>query len=327
MPAEVLSVPIIDVSPLFSTEESNIELRQKTVKEIGDACRDWGFFYVVGHNILPEVVQEFKTQSFDFFRKPKEFKRTILRKPDNLRGYFDQELTKQKLDWKEVFDYGAENTTNDSGLKVDGGNLWPEGMSEFKSTLIHFYQSMYDLSQELVLAMFASLNVDPKELQKETKGSYDTSIFRLNLYPACPDPNKHLGVGPHTDSGSLTVLLQDDKVSSLQVQRDGKFYDIPPVPNSFVINIGDMTQVWSNDLYKAPVHQVLTNKENERFSAAFFLTLSYDAIVEPLKQCISEEQPPIYKPFTWGEFLKGRVAGNYADVGEDLQISHYKIKY
>jgi len=321
-----LNVPIIDISSLVSPTSQPDELR-KTVAEIGKACEEWGFFYIVGHGIDPSFIQRVQALSRDFFERPKEFKKTVGRTSSNFRGYTDSELTKQTVDWKEAFDFGAEiEKIEERTFEIEGDNRWPQGMPEFRSNMIAYFDAMHSVSEKLMSAIFTALKENPERFVKDFDGSRDTSLVRLNYYPICPNPKAHLGVGPHSDAGALTILWQDQDVSSLQVEKEGVFYDVYPVPNSFVINIGDMAQVWSNGLYKAPVHRVLANHHKERFSAPFFYTPSYSCNIQPLDTCVSKTNPAKYRSINWGDFRKGRFAGDYADVGEEIQIKHFEIK-
>lgn len=87
-----------------------------------------------------------------------------------------------------------------------------------------------------------------------------------------------------------------------------------------------MVQVWSNDKYKGPVHRVLVNPTQGRLSIPYFLCPSYSCIIEPLKETVDSDHPVKYKPIHWGHFRKSRYEGDYADVGEEIQIAHYEIK-
>lgn len=95
--------------------------------------------------------------------------------------------------------------------------------------------------------MWKGLGGDLDYVEKQFRNAH-TTLFRVNYYPKCPTPDAYLGVGPHTDAGAVTVLLQDDGVNSLQVQRNGVWYNMPPIPDSFVINTGDMCQVRTYEL-------------------------------------------------------------------------------
>ena len=131
-----------------------------------------------------------------------------------------------------------------------------------------------------------------------------------------------MAVHHHTDAGALTVLLQDDSVHSLQVWRDNVWHFIPPIPDTFVINVGDMVQVWSNDQYQAPLHRVLANRTSQRYSAPFFYNPAYSTDVVPAVLNGS----PRYDPVNWGEFRRKRFQGDYANHGEEIQIAHYRRK-
>jgi isopenicillin N synthase-like dioxygenase len=127
-----------------------------------------------------------------------------------------------------------------------------------------------------------------------------------------------LGVHHHSDAGALTLLWQSD-TAGLQVYRDGYWFGIPPIHDAFVINIGDMVQVWSNDLYVAPQHRVIAMNQVDRFSFPYFCNPSYDAVVEPLNLAATH-----YRPIHWGEFRRKRADGDFADYGVEVQISDYR---
>ena len=156
-----------------------------------------------------------------------------------------------------------------------------------------------------------------------------TSYLRLNYYPVA-DPlagegadGGDLGIHHHTDAGAVTVLLQDE-VPGLQVYRDGAWYGVEPRDDAFVINIGDMVQVWSNDIYRAPIHRVLAMENADRYSFAFFSNPAYEAEIAPLAETVSPQRPARYRGFSWGEFRRKRADGDFADYGTEVQISDYR---
>ena len=157
--------------------------------------------------------------------------------------------------------------------------------------------------------------------------------LRLNHYPLCENPAPadaptgppvgHLGISHHSDAGAVTVLLQDGH-SGLQVERNGTWHNVDADRGSIIINIGDVVQVWSNDRYQAPLHRVLASDCHVRYSAPFFLNPSFQTDYAPL-QTAHRNDSPRYRPINWGDFRNGRAAGDYADVGEEIQIAHYRI--
>ena len=164
----------------------------------------------------------------------------------------------------------------------------------------------------------------PGEHLGQCFGPSQTSFLRLNYYPHCDTPADHLGISHHTDAGALTVLLQDDQ-PGLQFEHQGRWHTVEPIEDALVINIGDIVQVWSNDEYSAPLHRVLASAESERFSAPFFYNPSYATDYAPLPGVVSADSPQRYRPINWGTFRADRASGDYANYGEEIQISQFRI--
>jgi isopenicillin N synthase-like dioxygenase len=311
------SIPVIDIGRLAEP---------RTLHAIDAACRDWGFFQVTGHGIDARICDDVFGAARSFFAQPDDVKRSILRTADNPWGYYDRELTKNTRDWKQVYDYGPP----------DGGVIepqWPRGLPAFAASVRNYFDACERVAQRLLGAIAVNLGVAPATLAAGF-GAAQTSFVRLNYYPACPLPAVpsgtripapgFLGVNHHTDAGALTLLLQDD-VPGLEVMREGRWHLVEPRHGALVINIGDIVQVWSNDRYRAALHRALTNAEHERYSAPFFYNPSYQTHYAPLPTTVDAEHPARYRAIPWGEFRARRSAGDYADYGEEVQISHYAL--
>ena len=314
-------IPIIDVRNLPDGYEA--------MRLLDDACKEWGFFQIVGHGIDQVLCQETLRQMGQFFSLPGGEKRSIIRTADNAWGYFDREFTKNVRDWKEVFDVGPPE---DRGPLAGTVPQWPKSLPGFKSTLQAYADACERIARLLLSSIATILGAAPIDLYRAFEPEH-SSFLRLNYYPLCaeaatPDsptvPEEgHLGISHHTDAGALTVLMQSS-VAGLQVKRRGHWYLIEPQDDALIINIGDIVQVWSNDRYKAPLHRVVTNSHFERYSAAFFFNPSYEANYAPLPSVCDENNPPLYEPINWGEFRAGRAADDYADLGEEIQISRFR---
>jgi len=311
----ISQVPVIDVSKL-----ARLEARQA----IDVACRDWGMFYIAGHGIARSVIASLQEQMHSFFAQPLASKREIVRTAENPWGFYDRELTKHTPDWKQVYDFGP----------VDGGPIqpqWPTGLPAFPAAIQAYYDACDTLSLELLRVISVNLGLSAQALDACFRPAH-TSFLRLNYYPRCPTPvrptdlamaeNGYLGINHHTDAGALTLLLQDEQ-PGLEVFHEGTWALVEPLPDTLVVNIGDIVQVWSNDRYKAPLHRVLANADKERFSVPFFFNPGYSTSYAPLPSTVDAQSPARYRAINWGEFRAHRAAGDYADAGEYHQISHY----
>ncbi len=314
-------IPVIDIRQLNAPA---------TLQALDSACRDWGFFQVVNHGIEQRILDTLSERSLAFFTQPKALKQTIARTADNPWGYFDEELTKNTPDWKEIFDYGpAEDATGEGMPPLHP--QWPDSVPGFKTAVLDYYRACETVAFALLDAIARNLGAEPAILGSAFKPRH-TSFVRLNYYPVCPNPssppatqppeNGYLGVNHHTDAGALTVLHQADE-PGLEVFKAGTWHLVALRPEALVVNIGDIVQVWSNDTYQAALHRVRANDERVRTSAPFFLNPAYDADYAPLPSRVDAAHPPRYRPINWGEFRAGRAAGDYADQGEEVQISHY----
>jgi isopenicillin N synthase-like dioxygenase len=260
-----------------------------------------------------------------FFAMPLAAKRAIERTAANPWGFYDQELTRRTRDWKQIYDYGPP----------DGDAIvpqWPAGLAGFRAAIEAHYAACDAIALRLLHVLAANLGVAPDALDRYFRPAH-TSFLRLNYYPRCPQPERpagqrvasegFLGVNHHTDSGVLTLLLQDEQ-PGLEVLKDGRWHLVEPRRDALVVNIGDIVQVWSNDRYRAALHRGLASAEHERLSAPFFFNPAYDAIYAPLGPAVDAAHPAVYRPIVWREFRARRAAGDYADHGEYAQISDYQ---
>jgi isopenicillin N synthase-like dioxygenase len=285
-------------------------------RAIDAACREWGFFQAIDHGIDLRQIAALQKQMRAFFALPLEAKREIERTAANPWGYYDRELTRHKLDWKQIFDVGPPDG---AGIEPQ----WPARLPEFRAAIEKFYDACNVLSMRILGAISLELGLPARALDGLFRPEH-TSFLRLNFYPRCPSPGGHLGVSPHTDSGAVTVLLQDDQ-PGLEVFHEGDWRLVEPMRDALVVNIGDIVQVWSNDRYKAALHRAIVRQDAERFTAAFFLNPAYSADYAPLPTTVDAWHPARYRSINWREFRSRRTAGDYAPAGEYAQISQYKL--
>ncbi len=321
------SVPVIDVAGLAGGAGVSGD---RSVREIADAARQWGFFQVVNHGIPDTLIDAVWKQAKSFFALPMDSKEAILRTRENPWGYYNNELTKNQRDKKEVFDYTSEG----SDSIYHASNRWPDFDSQFRTVMEEYRDACVRLSLHLLEAFSCGLGL-PADFLNAQFDPLHTGFIRLNYYPV-KDPLQYrsdivhmddagLGVHHHTDAGALTVLLQDE-VGGLQVYKDGNWHDVPSVKGALVINTGDMMQVWSNDVYRAAIHRVLAMDARDRYSIPFFYNPAAGTVVSPLPAVVTEQNPAHYRSIKWSEYRGSRTDGDYADYGTEVQISQFQIQ-
>ncbi|KAM5549106.1 protein DMR6-LIKE OXYGENASE 2-like [Rosa sericea] len=330
---EAEGIPLIDLSAINSPNSiSDPEAIERIVREVGNACKEWGFFQVINHGVSSDKLQKIEASAKKFFALPLEEKRKIKRDLNNVLGYFDTENTKNIRDWKEVFDFDVEDPTlvpaspdPEDDEETEWTNQWPEYPPEMREACQEYAREVEKLALKLMGLIALSLGLPEDRFKGYFKDQ--TTRIRLNHYPPCPSPELALGVGRHKDGGALTVLAQDD-VGGLEVKRktDGEWVRVNPTPNAYIINLGDTLQVWSNERYESTEHRVMVNSEKERFSIPYFLEPAHYTIIKPLEELINEQNPAKYRPYSWGKFMTHRKLSNFKKLNvENIQIHDFRI--
>lgn len=310
------SVPVIDLEALLTDPGHG-----PTAVAIGEACRTVGFFYVRNHGVPQPLIDATFAEARRFFAEPLEAKMAIhIARSPHHRGYFPmfEENTDPNLtaDLKEGFDMALDLPVDDphvqAGVPLHGPNVWPEGLPEFKPTLERYYGEMRRLAGRMMRAFAVALELEPEFF--EAKISKPLAQLRVLHYPPQRGhvEEKTLGCGAHTDYGCLTILAQDD-VGGLQLLNSaGQWIAAPPIPGTFVINIGDQMARWTNDCFAATQHRVINTSGRERYSVPFFFDPNFDTLVECLPSCQTPEEPPRYPPIRAGEHLLNRFNATFA---------------
>lgn len=317
--ADSTALPLIDVSALCGDEPV---ARQAEAALLRAACEQRGFLYIHRHGIDPALIERVFALTEAFFDLPLDAKLALDKSlsPCN-RGY--EPLRAQTLeagappDLKESFYIGAEVAADDprvlAGRFNTGPNQWPEGLPGFRETMDDYFAAAHALGTRLVHGLGRSLGLP--------EGFFDAYLddaaatLRLLHYPpqpADPAPGEK-GCGEHTDFGGITLLLQD-ATGGLQV-RDaaaGGWIDAPPVPGSFVVNLGDMFERWTNGRYRSTLHRVINVSGRERHSVPFFFTGNPSHVVACLPGCTAPGEAPRHPPITVEQHLRDCYRRTYA---------------
>ncbi|MEU0567587.1 2-oxoglutarate and iron-dependent oxygenase domain-containing protein [Nonomuraea sp. NPDC005983] len=312
-------LPVIDIAPLLTRGDA----AHATADEIGAACRDSGFFYVTGHGVPPELPARLDAASRTFFALPAEVKNEISmdRGGRAWRGFFPVggELTSGRPDLKEGVYFGAEEPPGD--LPLHGPNLFPEQVPELRAAVLRYLDEMTGVAQTVMSGIALSLGLDADYFRTGYTAD-PTVLFRIFHYPPAPPDSDAWGVGEHTDYGLLTLLLQDSN-GGLQVHTSTGWTDAPPLPGTFVCNIGDMLDKLTGGLYRSTPHRVRNLSGNDRLSFPFFFDPGWHSEVPPLPYTPGgrarwDGQDLRAFTGTYGEYLVSKVSKVFPQLAQDL---------
>ncbi len=283
-------LPVIDLSPLLA---GGIAGRQSVADHIRAACRDNGFFYVVGHGVPSELTESVFSECRRLFGLDEDAKRAISAASPSGRGY--GRMSGGSASAKEEYYLGGD------GPDDAEPNRWPESLPGFRGTMVAYLAAMHTLARRLTGAIALSLDLPEDHFAEFCEEPI--AALRLVRYPP-----EGATAGTHTDFGALTLLLQD-KIGGLQVyDRATKgWIEAPPISGSFVVNLGDLFERWTNKRYRSTPHRVVHRPGTERFSAPYFFTGASDYPVACLPSCLESGEKPAYPPTTPAAHLRERT--------------------
>jgi isopenicillin N synthase-like dioxygenase len=325
------TLPVIDVSALVAGGPPG-QLAD-VARRIETACREYGFFYVTGHGIKPELPARLASASAAFFELPLAAKMDIAMAHGGRawRGYFPvgAELTSGEPDLKEGLYFGTELGGDDprvrAGLPLHGRNLFPAQVPELRGAVLAYIDALTGLGQTVLRGVALSLGLDADYFAAGYTAN-PTILFRVFRYPAAPAQDSGWGVGEHTDYGLLTLLAQDDN-GGLQVSTPAGWISAPPLPGTFVANIGDMLDRLTSGWYRSTPHRVRNVSGRDRLSFPFFFDPDFTAEIPPLPgraavtsggQHRWDGQNLLAFTGTYGDYLLGKVAKVFPQLQRDV---------
>jgi isopenicillin N synthase-like dioxygenase len=320
-------VPLIDVGPLLAGGSEKLAV----AGALDLACRECGFFSVIGHGIDPGLIRNLEQRSREFFALPLDVKMRIRMEHGGRawRGYFPVggELTSGKPDWKEGLYFGTELEDDHplvrAGTPLHGRNLFPD-LPGFREAVLEYMAALTNLGHALMAGLALGLGLE--ETWFADHGTSDPlTLFRIFNYPVPPEVEETpWGVGEHTDYGMLTILHQDD-AGGLQVRSRSRWIDAPPVPGSFVCNIGDMLDRMTGGRYRSTPHCVQNRARRDRLSLPFFFDPNFHARVQPIRlsgdviddKDVRWDRASVHAfQGTYGDYLLNKVAKVFPQLRE-----------
>jgi isopenicillin N synthase-like dioxygenase len=304
-PGVAKSIPVVDLSSADAP------------REMQKACLETGFFYVANHGVPQALVDGQFAQARRFFALPLEEKmRLHMKRSPSTAGYEpmgaqqldsqDAKAEKAPPDMKEGFYYGMElpdeHPWAQKKIRGFGHNQWPADLPGFREQLLAYQAALRGLGDRILANLAISLEL-PETFFRQFYDMPNTTLglLRYRPHPENARPNQ-LGAGAHTDWGAITLLVQDE-LGGLEVRNvEGDWIRATPIPGTFVVNLGDLMQRWTNGLYRSNMHRVRNSSATrERFSMPFFYGPRPDSRIECLPTCTDAQHPPQFPACTAAE--------------------------
>ena len=285
-------IPILDIGPLVKGEDD-----PSLIDSLYKACADVGFFYVRNHGVPSGLIESVRRAAEPFFESSMEEKMKVV-VDQRIRGFYAANRStsvghliegedRTGTNCKEGFWVGHERPLSNTA-PLHGPNRWPAGHPALKPSMLTYFEAVESLAEKLLHGFALALGLDERRFDC----LFDKAMTSLliNYYP--PQENvsteREIGLVPHSDAGGFTILWQDDN-GGLEIQnRDGEWVGAPPVDGTFVINIGNVMQMWTNGKFSSTPHRVINRAERDRYSIALFVNPGYNVEVAPLVDCDSD---------------------------------------
>jgi isopenicillin N synthase-like dioxygenase len=309
----VAEIPVIDIAAFLHGTPA---ARASIARQIGDACRNIGFFYITGHGVPETLIAETYAEAKRFFALPANVKADMAIEHSAChRGYFSTggenlDPAKQKTgDLKEGYkigrDLSADHPLVKAGTPLHGPNQWPADLPGWRETMTAYYNAMEALGREMLHAFALALDL-PETYFDAWLTAPMTTLGPLHYPPQTGNITEaQIGAGAHTDYGCLTLLAQDN-AGGLQVRNAaGQWVDAPPIQGSFVVNIGDMMERWTNGVFTSTLHRVINISGRERYSLPFFFDPDFHTPVACLDTCRGAGAK--FPPTTAGQHLLDKI--------------------
>ena len=332
----------IDVGPLVAGAGSGRGSGEEAfvARAIDRACRDLGFFTIVGHGVDAGLCRRLDACARDFFARPDAEKEAIAmaRGGRAWRGWFPVggELTSGRPDRKEGIYFGAELPADDervrAGRPLHGPNLFPSAPADLRRAVLEYMAALTTLGQTVMRGIALGLGLD-RDWFARSLTAEPVTLFRIFHYPpASPGEADSWGVGEHTDYGLLTILMQDS-TGGLQVRTPQGWTDVPPDPDAFVCNVGDMLERITRGRYISTPHRARNAGAGDRLSFPFFFDPGWDTDVQPIADLTTDDSlgaEPRSAARRWdgasvhdfagtyGEYLLTKVNRVFPDLGADV---------
>ncbi|RZC58301.1 hypothetical protein C5167_005604 [Papaver somniferum] len=293
------TIPVIDIKILLSPEPLIGKLE---LDRLHSACKEWGFFQVVNHGVDASLLDNVKSEIQGFFNLSMDEKTKYEQEDGDVEGFGQGFIASedQALDWADIF------MMLTLPLHLRKPHLFSKLPPPLRDTIESYSSEIKNLSMVLFEKMEKALHVQAAEIKGMSEVfKYVTQAMRMNYYPPCPQPNLVIGLTSHSDFGGLTILLQINEVEGLQIKKEGTWISVKPLPNAFIVNVEDISEIMTNGIYHSVDHRAVVNSTKERLSIATFHDPSLESVIGPISSLITPETHVLFKSgSTFGELVE-----------------------
>lgn len=319
-------VPVIDISGWAA---AGPRTRAAIADRIDRAGRTVGFMQIVGHGIAAATIDALTDAIDRFFALDPAVKAQYRSpRPEINRGYSPPRSERLSYslgvatpdDLFEAFNVGASvaDFPHVAGLDpvVYAANIWPAEPTGFETAVARWFAAAGRVARTMTEIFAVALGLPDRYFDAYTDHSID--VLRINHYdvPAGIElADGQLGMGAHTDYGIVTILWADP-VPGLEILRpDGTWLPVMPEPGALLINLGDLTERWTNDRWTSTMHRVVPPRSAagalmRRRSAAYFHDGNADALISTLPPCRAADGTSRYGDVTVAEHLAAKLGGS-----------------
>jgi isopenicillin N synthase-like dioxygenase len=318
--APLETIPIIDLTPLAGGDPA---AAATAAHDFGSALEQIGFAVVIGHGVPETLIAQTYDSVKAFFALPLAEKLNYAI-PDQAktRGYLPVGIESvaltldkdQPADLCEALVFRNLQREAERPPETWAPNLWPDRPVALGGHVRAYCDAVYGFARRLYRITACAL--DLPESYFDAAFADPSFSLRLVNYPDQPTPPlpNQLRYGAHHDYGGLTILRQDSAPGGLEIcGRDGIWRDVPVIPHSFVINVGDLMSRWTNGRWRSTLHRVVNPPRHltgstQRLSMVLFTTPNEATEIACLPTCSDSAHPPQFEPVRAGEYVQAKIA-------------------
>ena len=304
------AIPLLDLGPYFAGEPGAFEA---TATELRRICETVGFLFIANHGVPFDLVRETFEAAARFHAQPMEAKLAV-KLDDAMQGYLPYRSSTTRANGLVAVRKPNENEAffvNPERDPAQPANRWPAAIPEFGPTVLRYFAALEDLWLRLLPLYARALGMPDDFFGPLCDRSLST--LRLTHYPPVAYGADEYGIAPHTDSSFFTLLAQNP-VPGLQIRtRDGEWISAPVIPETFVVNTGDVLNRWSNGRFLSDAAPRLQHHGLGRATPSpSSSTPNPETLIEALPSCVGPGDPARFPAQTVGEYMAWFRGQNYA---------------